>query len=112
MTERLSSEALASATVHAFKVQAEFYRLRSEALLKNGHSLKDPHDDAATYKRVAEVYKTAAEKFGVTLKQFRRDLERAMNPYFKDYSDSEIDLIIERSDEALASINDHHGAMT
>jgi hypothetical protein len=60
---------------------------------------------------MAEAYQTAAEKLGVTIKQFRRDLERAINPHFKDYSDAEIDRVIERFDRTMADLNDHHGAL-
>jgi len=112
MPERLSPEDLAAATVSAFQKEAASNKLRSELLVKKGHSLEDPFDDAATHQRMAEVYKSTAEKFEVTIKQFRRDLERAMNPYFKDYSDEEIDQIIEKHDQAMADIKDHRGALT
>ena len=74
--------------------------------------MEDPFDDAATHKRMADVYQSTAEKLGITLKQFRRDLERSMNPYFKDYSDAEIDLIIERNDRIQTEINNHRGVLT
>ena len=111
MSERLSPKDLA-ATLSAFKEEAASNKLRSELLVKNGHSLEDPHDDAATHKRMAEVYESTTEKLEVVLKQHRRDLERAMNPFFKDYTDIEIDRVIERSDKTSADIESHRGALT
>jgi hypothetical protein len=112
MSERMSPEKLAAETLSAFREETASHKKRSNLLVKGGHSLEDPFDDAAIHNRMAEVYQAAADKLGVTVKQFRRDLERAMNPYFKDYSDAEIDLIIEKSDRALSDMNDHHGALT
>ena len=112
MSERLSPEGLAATTVSAFQKEAASNKLRSELLVKDGRSLDDPHGDAATHQRMAEVYRSTAENLEVIIKKFRRDLERSMNPYLKDYSDAEIDRIIERHDRAMADINDHHGALT
>jgi hypothetical protein len=113
MSERLSTPGdLAAATISAFQKEAASNKLYSELLVDSGHSLDDPYDDATTHQHMAEVYRSTAEKLGVTIKQFRRDLERAMNPHFKDYSDVEIDRVIERYDRTLTAINDHHGALT
>jgi hypothetical protein len=112
MPERMTPEKLAAEVLSSFDEEASSNQLRSDLLVKKGHSLEDPFDDAATHKRMAEVYRSAAEKLGVTIKQFRRDLERSMNPHFKDYSDTDIDRIIERHDRTMAEINDHRGALT
>jgi TATA-binding protein-associated factor Taf7 len=60
---------------------------------------------------MADVCKSTAEELEITMKKFRRNIERAMNPLFKDYTDTEIDRVIERHDRTMADINNHHGAL-
>jgi TATA-binding protein-associated factor Taf7 len=106
MSERLSPEDLATDTLSAFQEEAASNKLRSELLVKDGH-----FGDAATHQRMAEVYRSTAEDLEVVIKKFKRDLERSMNPCFKDSSDAEIDRMIERNDKRSANIESHHVAL-
>lgn len=82
---------------------AEFYDRKVEAWLK-GHPDVDPnatgfeHCDAAAYGRYREVYQATAHTLEEVLLKHRRNLVRAGNPFFADYTDEQVDAILAQQD--------------
>jgi hypothetical protein len=56
------------------------------------------HSAGATNQRIAEVYSRTSEQIGVVLLQHKRDMVRAMNPFFSKLNDEEVDKIAKEYD--------------